>query len=352
MAAIATAAISAVSEFRRLAKRLIMSITKRRFMTYGTLMASYLAAPAVLRAQPTVIRWADELPGSSTQSQMIERIGRHVAERSGGRLIIESFPNGQLGSGRDVLESVLSGAVTVTSNGPAALGSLVPQLSILEAPYIWRDTEHLARLSSSPLFASLKKQFVTSHGVRIINVSYYGKRHITTGNTELKTVADMRGFRLRVPPAEVYTAMASAWGARASPINFNELYIALSQGAIDGQENPLPTIAGAKLAEVQKYLILTGHIIAPRLIIANDTFFSKISTSDWEIFEDSVSNGIEWQNFEFARQEQTLLDDLKHQGMIIVEPDIESFRKPVIQSLPITFQKIWGEKTWDSIVGL
>ena len=76
----------------------------------------------------------------------------------------------------------------------------------------------------------------------------------------------MEGFKLRVPPVDTFRAMAEAWGARATPVNFNELYLALSQGAVDGQENPLPTIQSAKLNEVQKFLVLTGHIITPRLV--------------------------------------------------------------------------------------
>ena len=106
--------------------------------------------------------------------------------------------------------------------------------------------------------------------MRMMSVTYYGKRHLTTGYKEVRTVADMAGFKLRVPPVDTFRAMVEAWGAPATPIDFNELYLALSQGAVDGQENPLPTIQSAKLYEVQKFLVLTGHIITPRIVVVNE----------------------------------------------------------------------------------
>lgn len=308
--------------------------------------------PAVLRAQASVIRWGEMLPASHPQAQMIDRIAAEVKEKSGGRVEIQSFPNGQLGSGKDMMDSVVSGALAFTTDGAAALGALLPQLSVIEAPYLWRDAAHMAKCADSPLFASMNQDLVNKRGLRMLAVTYYGKRHLTSGSREVRTVADMAGFKLRVPPVDTFRAMAEAWGAQATPINFNELYLALSQGAVDGQENPLPTISSAKLNEVQKYLVLTGHIITPRLIIANDAALQALPAADREILDAAIASAVAWQDAELARQEGTLLDTFKTAGMVVIEPDVESFRKPVLEQVPPKFEEKWGKGSWDMLAAL
>src|SRR3712207_2645832 len=128
--------------------------------------------------------------------------------------------------------------------------------------------------------------------------------------------------------------MAEAWGAKATPGNFNELYLALSQGAVDGQENPLPTIQSAKLNEVQKFLVLTGHIITPRLVFVNEAFWSGLSPADRDIVEAAIASGVTWQDKELSTQEESLVATLRDAGMTVIEPDLESFRKPVLATVP------------------
>lgn len=323
----------------------------RRELLVGA--AAAVCMPAVARAQgATVLRWGEMLPTTHPQVQMVERIARDVKEKTGGKVDIQSFPNGQLGSGKDMMEAVSSGALTMTTDGAAALGAFLPQLSVIEAPYLWRDAAHMAKVAKAPLFAQLNDDLVKKRGIRMVAVTYYGKRHLTTGNKPVKTAADMAGFKLRVPPVDTFRAMAEAWGAKATPVNFNELYLALSQGAVDGQENPLPTIQSAKLNEVQKFLVLTGHIITPRLVVVNEEFWKGLSAADRATVEAAIASGVAWQDAELSRQEGTLVDTLKGAGMTVIEPDLESFRKPVLAKLPAQFESKWGKGTWDALAAL
>ena len=328
----------------------MIKLTRREFVAGAA--AAGVFAPAVLRAQETVIRWGEVLATTHPQVQMVDRIAATAKEKSSGRGDIQSFPNGQLGSGKDMLDSVVSGALTFTTDGAAALGALLPQLSVIEAPYLWREAAHMEKVGASPQFAAMNEELVSNRGLRMLAVTYYGKRHLTTGTKEVKTVSDMSGFKLRVPPVDTFRAMAEAWGAKATPINFNELYLALSQGAVDGQENPLPTIATAKLNEVQKYLVLTGHIITPRLIIANEAALKALDPADRAILDEAIAEGVKWQDAELARQEGTLIDTLKTAGMTVIEPDVESFRKPVLEQVPPKFEEKWGKGTWDALAAL
>src|SRR6476646_5317086 len=160
----------------------------------------------------------------------------------------------------------------------------------------------MSRALSSPLMDELNKSLVEKRGIRIIATNYYGKRHVTSGTREIRTVADMQGFKLRVPEVDTFKAMAEAWGAKPTPLNFGELYLALSQGAVDGQENPLPTIQSGKLFEVQKYLILTGHIMTPRVIAINEGAWQALSAKDRQAIKSAVEKYGQEQDNEILSQ--------------------------------------------------
>lgn len=328
-------------------------LTKRDFLAGSAALAGgAVAMPAILRAQATVLRWGEMLPATHPQVQMVERIARQVKEKTSGRVDIQAFPAGQLGSGKDMMESVASGALTMTTDGAAALGAFLPQLSVVEAPYLWRDAAHMSKVAKAPIFAQMNAELEKKRGMRMAAVTYYGKRHLTTGSKAVKGVADVAGLKLRVPPVDTFRAMVEAWGAKATPVNFNELYLALSQGAVDGQENPLPTIHSAKLQEVQKHLILTGHIITPRLVIVNTDFWKGLKDADRSLLETAIAEGVAWQDAELASQEGSLVATLKAAGMSVTEPDLDSFSKPVLASLPKQFEAKWGKGTWDALAAL
>ena len=329
-----------------------MKISKRTFLKGSALIAGSVAMPAVLRAQATVVRWGELLAASHPQVQMAERVAKDVKEKSGGRIDIQLFPNGQLGSGKDMMESVSSGALQLTTDGAGALGAFLPALSVVEAPYLWRDAAHLAKVSASPEFQKMNADLVARRGMRMLNVTYYGKRHLTSGSRAVKSPADMVGFKLRVPPVDTFLAMADAWGAKATPIAFPELYLALSQGAVDGQENPLPTIQSGKFHEVQKHLVLTGHIITPRMVIVNEAFWKGLPAADRSLLEAAFNAGAAWQDKELLSQESTLVGTFKAGGMNVVEVNVEEWRKPVLATVPAKFEAKWGKGTFESLLKL
>jgi TRAP-type C4-dicarboxylate transport system substrate-binding protein len=144
-------------------------------------------------------------------------------------------------------------------------------------------------------------------------------------------------------------AMARSWGAKPTPMNFNELYLALRQKVVDGQENPSPTIDSAKFYEVQKYLILTGHIITPRLVVINESTWKKLSKDDQRILQEAIDEGIAYNNSEILKREQDLKAKFEKQGMTIVTPNTEEFRKAVLDTVPPMFEKKWGKGLWNKI---
>lgn len=327
--------------------------SSRRSLIKGAIATGGLIAmPTVLRAQATVIRWGELLATSHPQVQMIDRIAKEVKEKSSGRIDIQSFPNGQLGAGKDIIEAVSSGALQFTTDGAGALGAFLPQLSLIEAPYLWRDAGHLAKVTATAVFAKMNEDLASRRNMRMLNVTYYGKRHLTTGNKAVNTPADMAGFKLRVPPVDVFRAMAEAWGARPTPIAFPELYLSLSQGAVDGQENPLPTIQSGKFFEVQKFLVLTEHIITPRMIIVNEGFWKGLPAADRSLLQAAFNAGAAWQDQELLAQEASLVATLRSAGMTLIQPDLAPWRKAVLDTVPAKFDDRWGKGNFDALKAL
>ena len=322
--------------------------TRRRAMGAGLAGICASALPRAAQAA-TALRWATVMPANHPQVAMMERIAKQVKDETGGSLDIQIFPAGQLGSSRDLIEATSTGAIQVVDEGAAQFGQFVPQFSILEAPYIWRDEKHMRKVLNSPIMDEMNAQLVPKRQMRIIGATYYGKRHVTSGTKAINTVDDMKGFKLRIPEVDTFRAMAEAWGARPTPLNFSELYLALSQGAVDGQENPLPTIQSGKFNEVQKYLVLTGHILTPRLIAINEAAWQALSPKERQSLKSAIDTFSQVQDNEILAQEAKLVDTFKAGGMTVVQPDIESFRKPVLASVPAKFESKWGKGFWERI---
>ncbi len=315
----------------------------------GALLAAAAAAAFGAAAQEITIRWGDVVPATHPSVQMIERIAADVKAKSGGRIAIQSYPAGQLGSSRDMIEAVANGTQQVVTEGAANFGAWVPAIGVIESPYVWRDADHLVKAMAGPVGAQFNDELVAKRGMRILGTTYYGTRHLTTSSKAVKTPADLVGFKLRVPENDVFKAMAEAWGAKPTPMNFGELYLALKQGVVDGQENPLPTIKAGKFDEVQKYLVLTAHIITPRLVVVNEAFWKGIKPADQKIIADAVAAGIAWQNAELVRQEGELIDTFKAAGVTVVTVDLEAFRKPVVGAVVSKFEGKWGKGTYEKL---
>ncbi|MBL8806992.1 MAG: sialic acid TRAP transporter substrate-binding protein SiaP [Rhodospirillales bacterium] len=328
------------------------TVSRRAILAGSAAIAAMAGSPTILRAQAKTVRWGEALPANHPQVQMAEKIAADVKAKTGGKIEIQVFPNSQLGTGPDMIEAVSSGALQMTTDGAGAIGSFLPALSVIEAPYLWRDAAHMAKMVQASQFGSFNDALIQRRKMRILGVSYYGKRHLTTGNKAVRTPADMVGFKLRVPPVDTFRAMAEAWGARATPIAYAELYLALSQGAVDGQENPLPTIQSGKFFEVQKFLVLTEHIITPRMPLINEPFWQGLQKTERDAIAEAIAAGVKWQDAELLRQEAGAVAQLRQQGMTVIEPDVPAFRKAVLDTVPKKFEEKWGKGTWEAFLKL
>ena len=298
--------------------------------------------------QKVVLRWASVLSESNTIVQMMNMIAEEVNSKTNGRVEIQVFPNGVLGSSRDMAEGVQAGMVDMIVEGASFYSGSIPMVSILEAPFVYRDPEHISKVYKSAFGDKLKAEFLKDN-LRILGALYYGTRHLTTGNIPVNSVRDVVGLRIRVPEIIGYMEMINSWNARATPMALAELYMALHTGVVDGQENPLPTIYAQKFYEVQKYVILTGHIINPNFIFINENSWKKLSPEDQLIVQAAMDKGTAWNDAELMRQEESMVAELAALGMTFITPDRESFRAVTGPWLVERFEADWGKGTWDEI---
>ena len=181
----------------------------------------------------------------------------------------------------------------------------------------------------SKLFRDIAKGYEDKTKHKIVAIFDYGQRHVTA-NREIKKPEDMKGMKLRVPPAPLFLMFTKSVGANATPIAFAEVYLALQQGTVDGQENPLPTIMAKKFYEVQSHIMLTGHITESLVTIVGSHVWSKLSDADKKVFEEVLMEASAKSTDQIRASELKLADEFRKLGKTVVEVDREAFRKAAL----------------------
>lgn len=295
------------------------------------------------------IKWGETLAESHPSAQMAIRAGKEITERTEGRVKVEVYTGGQLGASKEMVEAMQIGAQEMVTEGVAQF-QMLPSLEILEAPYIWKSPETFDKVVKSDIIEEFNQKLIESGNIRILGTTYYGYRHLTTTDKVVHSLNDVKNLKIRVPEVQMYIAMAEAWGSKPTPMNFNELYLALKQNVVNGQENPLPTINSGKFYEVQKYLILTGHIITARIVTINETVWQKISEEDRKIMLDVVNKNIEIHNNEIKSLENSLINEFEKAGVTVITPNVEEFRDVVLKSVPAKLESRWGKGLFERIL--
>lgn len=325
-----------------------------RVRLVGVLMAiivSLLIVSSVpAQDKPIVMKWGIVLHPEHPMVLGMQKTAEIVAQKTNNRIQIQVFPSAQLGTGKDMIEAVVFGSQALVTEGAAMFSQWAPKLSIMEAPYIFRDVDHMYKVMEGPIGKEMQEELITKRGLRPLGVLYYGVRHLTA-NKPVQTPEDVKGMKLRVPEVTLYLEMARAWGANPTPMAFAELYLALKQGTVDAQENPIPTINAGKFYEVQKYLVPTGHIMVPMFHTISEKLWKSLPPSDQAILQEAVDEGIKFSNDQIISQEQSLLEEFKKKGMQVITPDVEAFRKASMSAIPKLEDK-WGKGLYERIIAV
>lgn len=237
-----------------------IDLTRRTFLTGA---AALLAAPAILslplraRAATTLTLGHGAAPGNP-RTVAAARFAELVAEKTGGRITINVAGSETLGSDSAMLTSLRTGALDMTANSQGAVSALVPEISALGLPFLFEDSTRPIEILEGSVGESLAAKF---EAVGIVPLGYWnnGIRHLTNSRRAVATPADVAGLKVRTPADPMTIDIFQALGASTEQIAFGELYVALQQGVVDGQENPLVNIASSKLFEVNRFVSLTAH---------------------------------------------------------------------------------------------
>jgi tripartite ATP-independent transporter DctP family solute receptor len=302
-----------------------------RKMITLTAVAATVALSATSAAFAVELKWAHVYEVGSDYHQVAEWAAEEVAKRTDGRVEIKVFPASSLGKEVEINEGLGIGAVDIIYTGPSFVERYYGPIAISDYPFIMRGFDHWKSYRGSDLFKDLSAGYKDATGHTVMGLVYYGQRHVTSNFPILKP-DDMEGLKIRVPNSPVMLMFPNAVGANPTPMAFSEVYLALQQGVVDAQENPLPTIKFKKFYEVQSNINLTGHLLNSLLIIASDSAMGKMgddSDAVREVLEEAaakVSDSI-------YQAETDLISWFRDQGTQVNEIDRKPFQDAVLPKL-------------------
>jgi len=257
------------------------------------------------------------------------------------------FPASSLGKETDLNQGLVLGTIDMIISGMAFIARNMPRIGVGFYPYTFRDGNHLIKWTKSPAFKEIADAYRTKTGIQITAMTYYGMRQ-TTSNKPFSDCASMKGLKIRVPDAPSYLALPKACGANPTPIAFAEVYLALQNGTVDAQENPLPTIQAKKFFEVQKYIILTGHIIDSLGTAVAPHVWNKLSDQEKQIFTEVTQEAAATATIEIQKREGEFVEEFRKKGLTITTVDKKSFQDAVLKN--ITFESMgYSKADWDRI---
>jgi len=246
------------------------------------------------------------------------------------------------------LEAISRGNLTMSIASAQELAQFFPEFSIFATGYVHQDAAHQVRVFNDPLMDPFKRKVEDELGVKLLSVMYLGRRHVNLrqprSELDVQTPADLAGVNLRMPGTDAWQFLGSALGASPTPMAFTEVYTALATGAVDGQDNPLPTVVDAKFYEVTKQIALTSHLVDLNYIAFSLETWNSLSHEQQLTVQKAADAAAAWGRLKQLDKENSLADFIRSQGVEIYTPDLAAFRSHVQQQyVGSEFAASWPE---------
>ena len=300
-------------------------------------------------AKPLVLRYAHMNPASSPNGLQATYFADKIAEKTGGAIKIEVYPASQLGSISEMAEAVSMGSIAMHHNTYGGLQPLLNDLGLFDTPYLYRNVDHLLKATdpeTSPALKELNQKLIDTRGVRILYSFYFGTRELTA-NFPVYSPKDLAGKKIRAIPSPIYLAAVEGMGAVAIPIDWAEVPVALSTGVADGQENPVSTLVTSNIFEVQKYAMMTDHIMGSEPVVINEKVWQALSAEHKKIFTEVARETRDWASNYVLQNEAKDVQTLKDKGMTIITAadglKVDEFRASVSKVVNDRFGANWGK---------
>ncbi|HEX8012268.1 MAG TPA: TRAP transporter substrate-binding protein [Casimicrobiaceae bacterium] len=306
----------------------------------GAIAASALyGQPSRAQATAKRIRFAHPAPIAHGWQIWAEQFKNVIEQESGGKFAVQIFPNAQMGNERDTAQAVRVGSLEMGAIG-VGLMNWVPEMSITDAPFLWKSREQCWNAIHGTFGDDLRKRCLDK-GFVLTGWTDLGFRSITNNKLPINSVKDMHNLKMRVPNSKAYIQMIQAMGATTVAVDLSELYLALRQGVADGQDTPPSVVKSNKYYEVQKYISKTEHVLTTAYTVTNPKFYDSLTAEEKKAFDSACGNADQFLRNYTVKDEADAYEFLKAQGMQVnVTPDVESFRTacaPVIEKNPDLF---------------
>lgn len=234
-----------------------------------------------------------------------------------GRFKVQHYPSGSLGGEREMVESVQLGTLEMAVTGTAVIGNFVPDLMVLDLPFLFRDARHARTTLDGAVGQEILAKF-KPRGLVGLGFGEIGFRHITDSKRPIKTVEDLKGLKIRTMENQVHIAAFRELGALPTPMSWTEVMTSLQQGTIDGQENPISILVSTKLWQVQKYVTLSRHVFTPISFTMSPAFFDKLSPAEQQAVRKAAAVGIQANRAYVDQVETSGVEELRKNGMQVV----------------------------------
>lgn len=300
----------------------------KHFVLALALTTATLVGGQAALAQDVTIKVGTVVSGDHPENVGARELERLVEERSNGEIDVRVFTDAQLGNQREMVEQLRSGTLEITWVTTGFFGSWEPVLGTLEIGYLFDDREHAFRAFEGPLGEKVA-ELVEPQGVELLGFYEAGMRHLTNSQRAVNGPEDIEGLKIRTPRATYHLRTLEMMGANATPMAFNELYTAMEQGVVDGQENPLSNIYNAAFYEVNEHLALTGHLHLTHMVLYSADLWEGLSEEHQEIVRQAVLDSAEVQRAKVADDDANLLSELEERGMKVTRPDREALAAAV-----------------------
>jgi len=292
-------------------------------------LAAVLAAAATGAHAQTILKIGYATSATSHYGVGSTVFCEEMEKGTQGRYKCQQFPSSALGGEREQIEAVQLGTQDLVNTSTGPLGNFVPEVRIVDIPFLFRDYDHARKVMDGPIGQELSKKMAAKG---LINLAWTenGFRHMTNSKRPLNSAQDAAGLKMRTMENKVHMDGYKTFGILPTPMPFPELFTALQQGTVDGQENPIPVILASKFSQVQKHLSLTGHVYSPAALILSPAVWNKLSDADKKVFTEAAKKGAAAQRKKVNDDEASGIAQLRAEGMQVIEKvNGESFRKAV-----------------------
>jgi tripartite ATP-independent transporter DctP family solute receptor len=293
--------------------------------TLLALAAGALLLPLSAQAQTKLTLGHGAAPGNPRHEAAV-RFAEVVKAKSNGRIDVQVAPSAQLGDDAAMVTALRTGALDLSANSQGAVANAVPEYAAFGMPFLFTSAADAFKVLDGPLGKELADKSADK-GLIVLGYWDNGIRHMTNSKRPIAKVEDMKGLKMRTPPDAVLVDIMQSLGAEAQQIKFAELYVALQQGVVDGQENPLMNIHASKLYEVQKHLALTSHMFQMTPFVMSKRSWDRLPAADRKIVQEAAADATALQRKLSQESDDKLLADLKAKGVQVTTVDKAAFEK-------------------------